>query len=651
MASPGSRNFPSLPVATRGVATRRAFLVPLLLIGLSASPDLLSSASATPNLRNLRNLGISGDLSIIEEPWLVIQRDESNDGVDFNGDGDLGDNVLYLYDLRTDQGHNLALAGSVVSFDPPLLTLRVSEQKQGRVDLNGDGDAQDDVIHYYNVADGSLSTVLLAGTVIQRGSLLILRVKEDQVTGDLNGDGDVQDGKILHLLPVGTLSTTNVGIVADDLRASEDLLAFVVPEEDQGSTDLNGDGDLDDEILHVFNMLTGQIVNLGFSSGSAGGNTCATSYNVGGPLLYIPASEASDDRDYNQDGDLDDDVVFVYDARSDTLTPLEVATRSCNGRQRVIGNRICFVVNEFDQGFSDLNGDGDIFDDVIYSYDASAGELTNLGLAGEVGGEDLLFAIEVDELNQDLTDLNGDGDFLDHVQHVLDPNTGVVTNLALASKKDYPTFERTRTAGRNYIFRVDEKDQGFVDLNGNGIVHGEDDTLFAYNVDTGQVTNLGIVDDSPSQHLGPRVLTEIVEGRQAADLNRDGDRNDRVHHLYDEDSGIVVNLGIHAFEMHALKSSDHVIGFSYYERSLNQDLNGDGDLSDDVIHISTNDTPYGKGTRQPGSGPHRQRPANQRFDRNRNDSPTISPRGLPRCSPPRTRGALHTLGLGGNLPS
>lgn len=581
----------------------RAGHTPFLLVVLVSLTPILPTASAQPNLRDLRNLGISGQISAIEEPWLVVRRYEDNDGVDLNGDGDRQDYVIHVYDLRSDQPPvNVGLHGRVVVIDPPLLVLRVSEFSQGGTDFTGDGDTNDEVVFYYNLEDGAISMATGAAPVVRTwGKLLVILSHESQAIGDLNGDGDHEDRNVLHVERVGGRFPLSLGIVANGLRGSEQLLAFGVSEKDQGLTDLNGDGDLDDKILHVFDVRDRQIVNLGFVTGAGGGITCPGSVEVAGPVLYIPTHEGLDGEDFNGDGDRDDNVPFVYDARTDSLTNLGLSTVSCNSpRRQVIGELVCFAVSEFDQGFTDLNGDGDIFDEVIHTYDASTGELINLGLAGQAGGEGELFVIEVDELGQGLTDLNGDGDFLDYVQHILDPETGEVTNLRLAAKLDYPGFERTHGVGRRFVFRVDEQDQGFTDLNANGIVHSEDDTLFVYDGETGRVVNLGIVDRS-QEHQWP--IFQVVEGRQSADLNRDGDRNDLVYHLYDDRSGILVNLGLHRGEMHRFRSSENVIGFCFYERVLNQDLNGDGDTEDDVIHISLTDGPYGKGTVNRGQGP------------------------------------------------
>ena len=86
------------------------------------------------------------------------------------------------------------------------------------------------------------------------------------------------------------------------------------------------------------------------------------------------------------------------------------------------------------QGETDLNGDGDTFDDVLFVYDAAKNRVIETGLAAVHGiGRDVssfLFVVPpavlgdtvvflVHEPAQGLTDLNGDGDTFDAVFFIL----------------------------------------------------------------------------------------------------------------------------------------------------------------------------------------------------------------------------------------
>ena len=70
---------------------------------------------------------------------------------------------------------------------------------------------------------------------------------------DLNGDGDATDF-VVHVFNASNRQTTNLGLAATSgsLQGDGQLLGFRVRETEQGNTDLNGDGDTNDDVLHVF---------------------------------------------------------------------------------------------------------------------------------------------------------------------------------------------------------------------------------------------------------------------------------------------------------------------------------------------------------------------------------------------------------------
>ena len=70
---------------------------------------------------------------------------------------------------------------------------------------------------------------------------------------DLNGDGDASDF-VFHLydLQESTVRSTGRAVhAAQGYRLVPGLAAWLVPEADEGAQDLNGDGDVDDLVLHV----------------------------------------------------------------------------------------------------------------------------------------------------------------------------------------------------------------------------------------------------------------------------------------------------------------------------------------------------------------------------------------------------------------
>ena len=160
-------------------------------------------------------------------------------------------------------------------------------------------------------------------------------------------------------------------------------------------------------------------------------------------------------------------------------------------------------------------------------------DVTNLGLEA-FGFSDAfqldgdLLAIEVSESSRQL-DLNNDGDLDDIMMHVHDANTGAGTDLPLA-------VTEFSLEGDILALLVSEQAQGGTDLNGDGDVF-LDRVLHAYNATTGATTNLGLT--AASITLGGNriafTVSEVLQGHE--DLNGDGDSFDSVLHVYDVTSG------------------------------------------------------------------------------------------------------------------
>ena len=60
-------------------------------------------------------------------------------------------------------------------------------------------------------------------------------------------------------------STLNTRLAADTTVAGVRCAGFFVAEADQGNTDLNGDTDVSDQVLHVWDAKTGMTVNTGIA--------------------------------------------------------------------------------------------------------------------------------------------------------------------------------------------------------------------------------------------------------------------------------------------------------------------------------------------------------------------------------------------------
>jgi hypothetical protein len=235
------------------------------------------------------------------------------------------------------------------------------------------------------------------------------------------------------------------------------LSAFVVSEAASG--DLNGDGDAVDEVWHVYDARDAFATNVGLAASAV----CRTSFSspdpvcdavapvVDGMLAVLVVSEqAQGAADLNGDGDTGDDVLYAYDGRTGGTTIVPLALARALGRDVssyifpvppvIAGDSIAFLVGEAEHGSLDLNGDGDVLDDVLHILDADTGAMVNTGFAaatvlGPFGSRNPIspvasgqkVTIVVGEAEQGGSDLNGDGDADDQVSIVIHVKNGKAT--------------------------------------------------------------------------------------------------------------------------------------------------------------------------------------------------------------------------------
>ena len=338
-------------------------------------------------------------------------REDAQTG-DLNGDGDLADvSVLHLIDVasgvRTNTG--LAAIGGVPLVASGTWTFLVAEVSQAHADLNGDGDALDFVYHTFDPSTGVAENLGVAAyssyaSRAERG-MLGLSIDERSQGADLNGDLDTFDSVPLVVdTTVGLAKNTEIatGIQPAQVFVG-DVLAISVSEHSQGDTDLNGDGDALDSVVHFFDPATGTSLNLGI----------AAHYLLGGDRwLLVQRDEVEVGQDLNGDQDQDDYVFFVWDAQRPGLRPM---TRSNVGFGDLVDHVAIVYVAEFFEN-EDLNDDQDQTDVLIAAVDLVTNEIDLLPLAPvlvrQVSARRAL--VLVNEAGTD-EDLNGDGDRLDRV--------------------------------------------------------------------------------------------------------------------------------------------------------------------------------------------------------------------------------------------
>jgi len=351
----------------------------------------------------VKNTGAVGGILSVSGSIIAFMTPEGWIGVDLNGDGDMIDHMIRYYDVSTGALVNTGADGGILSVSGSIIAFITIEGWIG-VDLNGDGDMGDQVIRYYDISTGALVNTGADGdSPSVSGSIIAFYTYEWSIGVDLNGDGDMGDN-VIRYYDISTGTLTNTGADGDRPFVSGSIITFVTGEWYIG-VDLNGDGDMGDYVIRYYDVSTGALA----STGAVGGGI-APWLSVSGNIIAFVTYEGWIDVDLNGDGDMGDNVIRYYDISTGTLTN----TGADGVEPSVSGSIIAFNTPEVWIGV-DLNGDGDIGDQVIRYYDVSTGALTNTGADGvmpSVSGSIIAFMTPEVWIG---VDLNGDGDMDDLV--------------------------------------------------------------------------------------------------------------------------------------------------------------------------------------------------------------------------------------------
>jgi len=232
-----------------------------------------------------------------------------------------------------------------------LVAFLVPEGRQGR-DLNGDFIRTDHVLHISDLATLTTRNTGLNGAVAFRTAhspllppvdgRLVVPVREFRQGRPLNFDIDLRD-TVLQSVDVrsGRARTTGIA-VASDLPDVRSFLRIELQQMIRGQTfvavlvDLNSDGDMVDEVLHIFDVATGKLTNVGIASRG-----------------MEPSGADSPAFD------------FSFAATCDGFGFFSSFEAECAGPR--LGDAYTFLVSEAAQGNVDLNGDGDTNDFVVHA--------------------------------------------------------------------------------------------------------------------------------------------------------------------------------------------------------------------------------------------------------------------------------------------
>jgi hypothetical protein len=307
---------------------------------------------------------------------------------------------VHVYDILRKENSEIGRGSSPFIFGFTV----VFETEEADVDLNEDGDKDDNVIQYANVRDKKIiSTKIVGRHPSIFAGMVIFSTKESELGVDFTNDGD-QDDDIVRLYDIKTEEVVNTRAVGDFPVLNQKYAVFVT-EEKQVNADLNADGDVADEILRVYNLEDRGVTNIPVAASRPLLSKDNMAVFVSEGKIKILDARERKVFDTEQQGNfpsISGDVVlftrngFVYgwDLEKKSVGKMEVVADEVS----VFENRAAFTSPEKDVG--DLNGDNDQ-DDVIIRFAA----------AEDVDGDDVSdFTDNCESIrNEDQTDADKDG--------------------------------------------------------------------------------------------------------------------------------------------------------------------------------------------------------------------------------------------------
>jgi Tol biopolymer transport system component len=234
-----------------------------------------------PGGGNAQNLGRSATAIGVSTIGLAALVSEAGDGVNYNGDADQADTLVQVHELGPGAWINLSLAADTLSVSGDTVAFLTPEAAQGNTVLNGDGDTNDRVVHYYRfpgptVNTGQAAEELVLGEPASTpcGTLQLLAFRTLEIAqgaGSLNPpDADTADG-VLQVVDVVSGTLRNVGHAVTPLRVCDpehpyevdaQRVRFRTNEADQGR-DLDGNGTIGGLVVQLYDFCTNVVTTLG----------------------------------------------------------------------------------------------------------------------------------------------------------------------------------------------------------------------------------------------------------------------------------------------------------------------------------------------------------------------------------------------------
>jgi hypothetical protein len=335
--------------------------------------------------------GVSlNDFNDFDPAWLPTQCPAT-------ADTDTTDQVLfYLYyaawaaDPVMNPPRNTGLAGTGRALALSAYVGTVSPEADDGCDLNNDGDTTDDVFRWAQAVSNPASPVLPVGDVAFMHALFavqggtggaaelqnrwVIDVDEADDSRDLDGEGMMTHTLIgwdnpaamgldftFDQNPGGLPSYASVTWMVEELDRMRLPVAFA--EAFTGAT--NGDGDQLDSFPSWSSFNGNDLVFPGVTRAVSAANAGVI---VSKGIAFYRVDEAADGRDWNNDGDMTDFVLFRTSLN--TFFTAYVGVMTNDVRLAIDTDQVmtpfggAFIASEADAGV-DYNGDGDMTDDVL----------------------------------------------------------------------------------------------------------------------------------------------------------------------------------------------------------------------------------------------------------------------------------------------
>jgi cysteine-rich repeat protein len=389
-----------------------------------------------------------------------------NGAFDANLDGALDDTLLEVMDLRGGPVSRIRLgpASRVEVEGGRVAFLRPEDPSELVVgSLNSaDGDLTDQVVHLWErtCVGGMDAGDVCASDADCDGGTCGVPVPTCS-GGALNGSPCDSLGACVFLGGTGCTNLANLDRAGSEIALSPAYLAALVPEADEGGSELNGDmpSDAADEVVHVYDLTADTWANVG----TAGEALAIRGANV----AFLTSEQAQGEADETDDGDTADRYIQLYDAATDTLETIQdLQGRRQPAEHLVLGDQLLtFSTPEIgfcdaavtgtcesapgctSTGECDLNGDGDCCDTVLQVHDLADDTLTNTGQTVQacrlvecdprkpwrVFQDTVRFLLLESDMTgplQPVADFNDDGDSVDLLVRFFNARTGITTLAA-----------------------------------------------------------------------------------------------------------------------------------------------------------------------------------------------------------------------------